>query len=108
MTCGEVSKHLDRANSPRWGGLTARVREHLEQCRSCKALWDFLSSPETAELTPELRSRINQSAEKSLEPVVCVVRKKSAANPSNTKSPVPSSTDRVCCISYLKGQSPLS
>ena len=69
MTCGEVSKHLDRANSPRWGGLTARVREHLEQCRSCKALWDFLSSPETAELTPELRSRINQSAEKSLEPV---------------------------------------
>ena len=48
MTCGEVSKHLDRANSPRWGGLTARVREHLEQCRSCKALWDFLSSPETA------------------------------------------------------------
>ena len=69
MTCGEVSEHLDRANSRGWGDLPAQVREHLDQCQCCKGLWDFLTSPDTAELAPELRSRINRSVQQSLEPV---------------------------------------
>ena len=69
MTCGEVSKHLDKANSHGWGKLPNLVREHIEQCQSCKTLWDFLAGQDTAELTPELRSRINRTVEQSLEPV---------------------------------------
>ena len=69
MTCGEVSKHLDKANSQGWGNLPAQVHMHLEQCQSCKALWDFLTGQDTAELTPELRSRINRAVQQSLEPV---------------------------------------
>ena len=69
MTCGEVSEHLDRANSRAWGDLPAQVREHLEQCQCCKELWDFLTVQDAAELTPELRSRINRSVQQHLEPV---------------------------------------
>ena len=69
MTCGEVSKHLDKANSQGWGNLPAQVRQHVEQCQPCKALWDFLTGQDPAELTPELRSRINRTVQQSLEPV---------------------------------------
>ena len=69
MTCGEVSEHLDRANRRGWGELPAQVREHLEQCPCCKALWGFLSAQDAAELTPELRSRIKRTIRQSLDPV---------------------------------------
>ena len=69
MTCGDVSKHIDRANSQGWGNLPAQVREHLGQCQSCKGLWNFLTRQDPTELTPELRSRINRTVQQSLEPV---------------------------------------
>ena len=69
MTCGEVSKHLDGANSQGWSNLPAQVREHVGKCQSCKALWNFLTGQEPSELTSELRSRISRTVQQSLEPV---------------------------------------
>ena len=69
MTCGEVSKHLDGADTRRRGGLPAQVREHLEQCGPCQALWDFLTRQDTAQLEPELLSRVSRTVQQSLEPV---------------------------------------
>ena len=69
MTCGEVSKHLDGADTRRWGGLPAQVREHLEQCGPCQALWDFLTRQDTAQLEPELLSQVSRTVQQSLEPV---------------------------------------
>ena len=70
MTCKEVNEHLDRAHQNARGALPVSVREHLEHCQACAALWTFLARKEDGSVaTPQVRERIREGMLASLQPV---------------------------------------
>ena len=70
MTCSEVGQQLDGVAASGASSLPATVREHLESCAPCRALWDFLTRKDTAAPIPaHLQSKITDKVFASLEPV---------------------------------------
>ena len=70
MTCSEIGQQLDEVAASGASSPPTTVREHLESCAPCRALWDFLTRKETAQPVPaHLQSKITDKVLASLEPV---------------------------------------
>ena len=69
MTCREVSEHLDRGARESRMALSAELREHIDKCSACRALWEFLFESETPETTTVPRPEVEELLLADLEPV---------------------------------------
>ena len=70
MTCSEAGEHLHRTSREGWTQLPKAVREHLEKCAPCRAVWDFLTRRDPAEgVGPAVEAKIKSSILDSLREV---------------------------------------
>jgi len=70
MNSRHVVDELVQASQAGAPSLSEKLRGHLEQCASCKALWEFLKGKTDADdLRPELQSKFDSVVLSDLEPV---------------------------------------
>ncbi len=70
MKCPEASVQIENLAQHRSRSLPDSIRQHLEKCAACRALWEFLSGGEPpAAVGAEVKNNIISSIVDSLEPV---------------------------------------
>jgi hypothetical protein len=70
MTCSEVSEHIRGLSAYEEAVPPKVVRDHLEQCSTCRGLWDFLTRRDAGEpVSTNVQSRIQSAILASLKPV---------------------------------------
>ena len=73
MNSRHVVDELVQASQAGAPSLSQKLRSHLEQCASCKALWEFLTGKIDADdLPPELQSKFDSLVLSDLKPVKSV------------------------------------
>jgi hypothetical protein len=69
MDCAQVTAYLDPAAAAPRSAPPPEVRNHLEQCPKCRALWNFAREPETLTVDPATEERIQCRLLAALRPV---------------------------------------
>ncbi len=69
MDCGQVTTFFDRASPAERRTPPVEVRAHLDRCKPCRAIWEFLTEPGVAEVSPETQQKIEHTLLDTLEPV---------------------------------------